>query len=161
MKIENIRIGMEVKSSGNAYCTYFVTQIGPKDKVTVEFRKGCRNYGNFGREGSSQYTVYASQLSPVKSRRKAPAKVPAAPSIESRILKILEKGTRIVRFEYNGKLRNVLIGTSDALDEPRWGKVENRAIRSHNGKKFLIGIDNLDNRQIKSFELSKIENPSF
>ena len=159
MKIQDIRIGMEVKSSGNDACTYFVTQIGPKDKVTVEFRKGCRNWGNFGREGSSQYTVYANQLSPVKSRRKA--KVPAAPSIESRILKILEKGTRIVRFEYNGKLRNVLIGTSDALDEPRWGTVENRAIRSHNGKKFLIGIDNLDNRQIKSFELSKIQNPSF
>ena len=159
MKIQDIRIGMEVKSNGNAYCTYFVTQIGPKDKVTVEFREGCRNYKNLRTKEVSEYEVFASELSPVKSRRKA--KVPAAPSIESRILKILEKGTRIVRFEYNGKLRNVLIGTSDALDEPRWGNVENRAIRSHNGKKFLIGIDNLDNRQIKSFELSKIENPSF
>lgn len=161
MKIQDIRIGMEVKSSGNDACTYFVTQIGPKDKVTVEFRKGCRNYGNFGREGSSQYTVYASQLSPVKSRRKAPAKVPAAPSIESRILKILEKGTRIVRFEYNGKLRNVLIGTSDALDEPRWGTVENRAIRSHNGKKFLVALDNLSSHKIKTFDLDKITFPSF
>lgn len=160
MKIQDIRIGMEVKSSGNDDCTYFVVQIGPKDKVTVEFRKGCRNWGNFGREGSSQYTVYASQLSPVNSRRKAPAKV-ATPSLESRILKILDKGTKIVRFTYDNKLRNVLIGTSDALDEPRWGKVENRAIRSHNGKKFLVGLDNLDNRQIKSFELSKIQNPSF
>ena len=150
---------MEVKSSGNSSCTYFVTQIGPKDKVKVEFRKGCRNYENLHAEDVSEYEVFASQLSPVKATRKA--KVPAATSIESRILKILEKGTRIVRFEYNGKLRNVLIGTSDALDEPRWGIVENRAIRSHNGKKFLIGIDNNDARQIKSFELSKIENPSF
>lgn len=154
MKIQDIRIGMEVKSSGNSSCTYFVVQIGPGYNVRVKFDKRSEGWGTVS-DRESTYLVFPSQLSPVK------AKIPAAPSIESRILKILEKGTRIVRFEYNGKLRNVLIGTSDALDEPRWGNVENRAIRSHNGKKFLIGIDNLDNRQIKSFELSKIENPSF
>ena len=159
MKIENIRIGMEVKSSGNDACTYFVTQIGPKDKVTVEFRKGCKSWEKFHARAVTEYVVYANQLSPVKNIRKTPKIV--APSLESRILKILDKGTRIVRFTYDNKLRNVLIGTSDALDEPRWGKVENRAIRSHNGKKFLVGLDNLDNRQIKSFELSKIQNPSF
>ena len=156
MKIQDIRIGMEVKSSGNSYCTYFVGQIGPGDNVRVKFDKRSQGWGTVS-NSESTYLVFPSQLSPVKATRKA--KVPAAPSIESRILKILEKGTRIVRFEYNGKLRNVLIGKN--IDEPRWGKVENRAILSHNGRKYLLAVDNNDAHTVKNFALDNIQNPSF
>ena len=79
------------------------------------------------------------------------------------IEKVLEKGTRIMSFDYDGKRRNVLVGSTHIeLGSPIWGEQVNRAIRTHKGKEFLIAECNNEgaNRPIKAFELSKISAPS-
>jgi hypothetical protein len=76
--------------------------------------------------------------------------------------KILERGTKIVSFEYDGEARNVLIGANGAIEgNPVWGKQINRAIRAYKGALYLVGIDNNDGHTFKTFKLDKIENPSF
>jgi hypothetical protein len=81
--------------------------------------------------------------------------------IETAIENILKTGTKIVSFNYHGKPRNVLVGSNQALREPVWGRMLNRAIRSHLGVRYLVGLDNNDSRQFKTFKLSEIEAPSF
>lgn len=81
--------------------------------------------------------------------------------IEQAIDKILASGTRCASFTYNGKRRNVLIGAKVIQEgTPLWGVQVNRAIREHNGKRYLVAkVQNDESATIKCFELSKIENP--
>lgn len=82
--------------------------------------------------------------------------------MENAVSKLLNYGTRIVSFDYDGKRRNVLIGSSASMKPPVWGHVENPAIRSHSGRKYLVGlVNNEGSRKFKTFNLSKIRNPSF
>ena len=83
--------------------------------------------------------------------------------IEKAVNKILNSGTKIVSFDYDGKRRNALIGSSASLQPPVWGHVENRAIRSHGGRKYLVALVNneSDGRRFKTFNISKIKNASF
>lgn len=85
-----------------------------------------------------------------------------AKSINSAVNSILAFGTKIVSFDYEGKRRNVLIGSKVGLKNPPWGHVENRAMRSHNGRKYLVGLVNNEGRRtFKTFNVDKIKNPSF
>ena len=82
--------------------------------------------------------------------------------IEKAIEKILASGTRCASFTYNEKRRNVLIG-ANVIQEgiPAWGVQVNRAIREHNGKRYLVAkVQNDESAPIKCFELSKITEPS-
>ena len=75
---------------------------------------------------------------------------------------ILAFGTKIVSFDYDGKRRNVLIGSNIGSRIPPWGKVESRAVRVHGGRKYLVGIVNNEGKRIpKTFAMDKIQNPSF
>lgn len=80
------------------------------------------------------------------------------------IEKALRRGTKIVSFLYDSKVRNVVIGVNDAIrGAPAWGIQENRAIRvSKSGREYMVGlVRNEDNpRQIKAFALDKIQNLS-
>jgi len=81
--------------------------------------------------------------------------------IENKINQILKRGTRVVSFDYHGKRRNVLVGASQIANDGVWGVQENRAIRKHNGKSYLVGIVNNDHAAtVKCFALDKISNPS-
>jgi len=76
--------------------------------------------------------------------------------------KMLDKGTKIVSFDYDGERRNVLVGANGAiLGQPTWGKQINRALRIHRGSTYLVGIDNNDQHIFKTFNVNKIVNPSF
>lgn len=74
--------------------------------------------------------------------------------------RILARGTRIVSFSYSGERRNVLVGSKRAsAGAPVWGRNLNRAVREYCGQLYLLGIDNLDDHNIKTFALDKIEQP--
>lgn len=78
----------------------------------------------------------------------------------SALNRILARGTRIVSFDYDGKARNVLVGSKRAAEgTPVWGSNLNRAIREHGGQRYLLAIDNNDDHTIKTFALDKIERP--
>jgi hypothetical protein len=91
-------------------------------------------------------------------------------SIEIAIEAILRKGTRIASFTYDGERRNVLIGASEIANQGPWGVQENRAIRRHNGKTFLVARVHNEGGvrlpsggvlRIKAFDLAKIQSPSY
>lgn len=83
-------------------------------------------------------------------------------TIEDEILcdveKMLKRGTSFACFDHNDKHRHVLIGTEEAGEYNMWGEHLNRAILEHNGKKYLLAVDLLDDGQIKHFDISKISN---
>ena len=71
---------------------------------------------------------------------------------------IVERGTGIRSFIYNGKARNVIIGPNSCLHKVSWGKeVIPRSVIEHKGKMYLVAQDNNDNDQIKAFDMNKIE----
>jgi len=83
-------------------------------------------------------------------------------NIVNALNKILDKGTKIVSFDYDGQLRNILVGANTAVKgDPVWGVQVNRAIRTHKGNFYLVGIDNNDNHCFKAFNVKGIQNPSF
>ena len=84
-----------------------------------------------------------------------------ARNIRLKTEKILKNGTRIVSFRYDGKLRNVLLGSYRADYYTPWGTALNEMLTEHNGKLFIAGVDNNDGRIVKVFDVAKIENPSF
>jgi len=82
-------------------------------------------------------------------------------NIEQAIKKILDGGTKIVSFTYDGKARNVLIGANACGTQGVWGEQINRAVRKYNGKKYLVArVMNDKDSCIKCFNLDKIFNPS-
>jgi hypothetical protein len=79
---------------------------------------------------------------------------------------ILRRGTRIVSFDYDGQRRNVLVGSCGAMATPRWGRAQNRAIRTHGDRTYLVGLvanegQARNERRFKTFNVEKIRNPSF
>ena len=79
--------------------------------------------------------------------------------LETTISNLLSRGTAIVSFDYNGASRNVILGANASSDgERRWGKMENRSIVEHKGKKYLSARVNNDPLSVKAFALSKISN---
>lgn len=80
--------------------------------------------------------------------------------IERKAEKIVAFGTKIVSFKYEGKPRNVLVGSRKADGIPIWGRQVNRAIRKNGERTFLTGLDNLDGRQFKVFAAAKIRSLS-
>lgn len=76
---------------------------------------------------------------------------------------ILAQGTQIVSFDYDGKRRNVLVGSNEGLKKPAWGRVVNRAMRQQGNKNYLVGrVQNEGEGKVyKTFSFAKIRNPSF
>jgi hypothetical protein len=82
-------------------------------------------------------------------------------SLEKKILRILDNGTKIVSFNYHGTVRNVLIGAQAiAGNGCTWGLQVNRGLRYFNGEVYLVAIENYGrfDRQIKIYKLQEIEN---
>jgi hypothetical protein len=83
-------------------------------------------------------------------------------TIENRINDILAFGTKIVSFDYDGKRRNVLVGSKVGLDSPRWGHVVSRGVRRHGNRHYIVGlVNNEGQRNYKTFAVDKVLNPSF
>lgn len=80
--------------------------------------------------------------------------------LEKKIIKILEKGTKIVSFNYFGVVYNVLIGANAVAGPGKGYSIMERGFRYFNGDTFLLGIVNegSDLRRIKSFNLRFIDN---
>ena len=74
---------------------------------------------------------------------------------------VLNKGTAFAGFDYNGKRRNVTVGSHIVGHKGNWGSsFTNGALVAHKGKMFLQAVENnLDgDHQIKRFDLAKATN---
>lgn len=82
---------------------------------------------------------------------------------------VINKGTCFAGFDYNGKRRNVALGTNlskhvkgSTSGKGNWGTSHARAsIIEYNGKLYLQGVENSfdsDNAHIKRYDLSKATN---
>ena len=79
--------------------------------------------------------------------------------LESTITNLLARGTAIASFDYNGVSRNVVIGANaSSFGDRQWGKMNNKAIVEHKGKKYLSARVNNDIGHVKAFALKKISN---
>ena len=79
--------------------------------------------------------------------------------LEDTITSLLARGTAIASFDYNGVSRNVIIGANaSSLGDRQWGKMSNKAIVEHKGKKYLSARVNNDIGHVKAFALNKISN---
>ncbi len=79
--------------------------------------------------------------------------------LEDTITNLLARGTAIASFDYNGVSRNVIIGANaSSLGDRQWGKMSNKAIVEHKGKKYLSARVNNDIGYVKAFALNKISN---
>ncbi len=79
--------------------------------------------------------------------------------LEDTITNLLARGTAIASFDYNGVSRNVIIGANaSSLGDRQWGKMSNKAIVEHKGKKYLSARVNNDIGHVKAFALNKISN---
>lgn len=79
--------------------------------------------------------------------------------LENTITNLLARGTAIASFDYNGVSRNVIIGANaSSLGDRQWGKMANKAIVEHKGKKYLSARVNNDIGHVKAFALNKISN---
>tara|TARA_R110000822_G_scaffold110654_4_gene240917 strand:- start:1703 stop:1966 length:264 start_codon:yes stop_codon:yes gene_type:complete len=78
-----------------------------------------------------------------------------------RIIKAEKRGAPIFSFQYNGKARNVQIGTREAQDHgASWGTPISKSLISHNGNTYVVARDNNDSKVIKRFRVDKIEDRS-
>lgn len=79
--------------------------------------------------------------------------------LENAITNLLDRGTAIASFDYDGVSRNVIIGANaSSLGDRQWGQMTNKAIIEHKGRKYLSARVNNDIGYVKAFALSKISN---
>lgn len=78
---------------------------------------------------------------------------------------VLNKGVAFAGFDYNGKRRNVTVGSNlsryTSGGSSRWGtSFTNGALVAYKGKMFLQAVENnvTGGPQLKRFDLSKAEN---
>ena len=76
---------------------------------------------------------------------------------QQRVQTAEKRGAPIFSFRYNGKERNVQIGTRAAENHGRtWGTPVSKSIVRHNGKYYLTAVDHNDSRRVKRFRMDKI-----
>ena len=80
--------------------------------------------------------------------------------LKEKIANAETRGSAIIGFDYDGKRRNVQINTRKVGDLANmgWGERYSKSVVDHNGESYVVGIDQTDKYQIKTFNLEKVYN---
>ena len=85
-------------------------------------------------------------------------------NIAQRVINAEQRGAPIFSFTYNGRKRNVQIGSNKARDisnipwaNSNYAKVRSKSVLSYCGSDYVVGIDQNDHYRIKCFDTSKME----